>query len=395
MSTDTHVKRIRILHLITGLDAHGAERVLSSLVKSSDASRFCHEVVSMTDVGPIGQQLILAGFKVSVLCMRRGVPSPAALLRLGKIMSRYKPQVLHCWMYHANLLGLLVGRLTGVPHIVWGIRSANVEVSTYSRLTRWVIWLGARFSRLPAVITVNSEAGRRLHQMWGYDVARIALIPNGFDIDLFKPDPAARLSVRAELGIAEHTVLVGLVARFHPVKGHAIFFKAAGLLSRTAPGVHFLLSGDEVSPDNSTLVRMIRENHLEGKVHLLGPRLDIARVTAALDVACLTSESEAFPNVVAEAMACGVPCVVTDVGDSGSIIGGAGRVVPPQDPAALAEAISELTAMGASVRERLGRNGRTRVATVFALISMVRAYEILYESVATRGEYQTAYSVAN
>jgi glycosyltransferase involved in cell wall biosynthesis len=395
MSKHTSIKRIRVLHLITDLDVHGAETVLSNLVKGSDANGFCHEVVSMTNVGPIGQHLILAGFKVSALRMRRGVPSPVALFRLGKIISRYKPQVLHCWMYHANLLGLFVGKLTGVPHILWGIRSANVELSNYGRLTRWVIWLGARFSRLPAAITLNSEAGRRLHQMWGYDMARIALIPNGFDIELFKPDPAARLSVRAELGIAENTVLIGLIARFHPVKGHAMFFKAAGLLSRSAPGVHFILSGDEVSPNNSTLVRMIRENQLDGKVHLLGSRLDIARVMAALDVACLTSESEAFPNVVAEAMACGVPCVATDVGDSASIICGTGRVVPPQDPGALAEAISEFIAMDASVREQLGRNGRNRVATAFALTSMVRSYELLYESMAARVEHQTAYSVAN
>jgi glycosyltransferase involved in cell wall biosynthesis len=395
MSPDTSVKRIRILHLITGLDSHGAEGALSRLVKGSDASTFCHEVVSMTDVGPIGQQLILAGFKVSTLRMRRGVPSPMALFRLGKFISRYKPQVLHCWMYHANLCGLLVGKVMRVPHIVWGIRSANAEPTKYPRLTRWVIWLGARLSRFPDAIALNSEAGRRLHLSWGYDTERMTLIPNGVDLELFKPDPLARRSVRAELGIAEDTVLIGLIARFHPVKGHATFFKAAGLLSLSAPGVRFVLSGDEITPDNSTLAGMIRENQLDGKVHLLGPRLDAARVMAALDIASSASESEAFPNVVAEAMACGVPCVATDVGDSASIICGAGRVVPPHDPEALAEACSELIGMGAPAREKLGRVARKRVETAFALVTMVRSYETLYQNMAFYIDAQTAHSLAN
>jgi len=223
----------------------------------------------------------------------------------------------------------------------------------------------------------------------------MTLIPNGFDLGLFKPDPVARRSVRAELGIAEDTVLIGLIARFHPVKGHATFFKAAGLLSLTAPGIRFVLSGDEVTPDNSPLARMIRENQLDGKVHLLGPRPDTARVMAALDIANSASESEAFPNVVAEAMACGVPCVATDVGDSASIICGTGRVVPPHDPEALAEACSELIGMGAPGREELGRRARKRVETAFALATMVRSYETLYQNMASYLDAQTAHSLAN
>src|SRR5262249_48695316 len=144
---------MRITHLITGLDCHGAERALAQFLRVSNTSKYSHVVISMTEVGPVGKQLITAGIKVYALGMRRGVPSVIPLIRLIRLLRSLKPQVLHCWMYHANLLGLLVGRLTGVPKIIWGIRAANTQLSSYSRLTRSVIWLCARLSHVPMAIT--------------------------------------------------------------------------------------------------------------------------------------------------------------------------------------------------------------------------------------------------
>jgi len=283
-------------------------------------------------------------------------------------------------MYHANLFGLLVGKMAGVPYIAWGIRSCNERLTSYRCTTRWVVRLGAWLSRLPDVIIVNSEAGKRVHENWGYDKSKTMVISNGFDLEAFKPDPAARRSVRTELGVGDNQFLIGLIARFHAMKDHATFFTAASLLGRRHPEIHFLLAGSGVSPENHEVARMARENGLAGFVHLLGSRYDISRLTAALDIACLSSWSEAFPNVVGEAMACGVPCVVTDVGDSAYIVGDTGRVVARRNPKALAAACVELIEMGAAERQALGQKARKRIEERFSLANMVRAYESVYES---------------
>jgi len=371
---------IRIVHLISGLNVGGAERDLGKLVQGSDGSRFQHVVVSMIEPGPVGKELAADGVEVHELGMRPGRPSPGGVLRLVKILRRIRPDVLHCWMYHANLLGLLAGKLAGVPHIVWGILCSDVDLGRYRPLTRWVVWLCARLSRLATIIIVNSQAGKKIHQAWGYDASKMVVIPNGFDVERFKPDAAARRSVRVELGVAKDTLLIGLIARFDPMKDHATFLKAAGLLCRSNPSVHFLLAGAGITQDNVAIREMVSENCLEGFVHLLGLREDIPRLTAALDIACLSSTGEGFPNVMGEAMACGVPCVVTAVGDAAYIVGDTGRVVPARIPEAMSAAWAELIEMGPTARHALGERARQRVEENFSLDNFVRRHIGWYEA---------------
>lgn len=368
-----------VVHLITDLNVGGAERQLCGLVAQSDRHYFRHLVVSMTDVGPLAPRLAGAGIETHVLRMKPGVPSPAALIKLVKLLRNLKPNILQCWMYHANQLGLLAAKLAGVPRVVWGIRCSDMDFSRYRPLTRWVFRVGARLSRLPDRIVINSEAGRKLHEQWGYDGSKMIIIPNGFDLDVFKPDPEARRSVRRELGVSHDTVLIGLIARFDPMKDHATFLKAAGLLIQRERGVRFLLVGPGITGAHPDLFEMIRANCLDGLVRLLGFRDDISRLTAALDIACLSSSSEGFPNAVGEAMACGVPCVVTDAGDAAYLVGDTGRVVPRRDAPALAAALSELIAMCPSDRQLLGRRARRRVEGNFTWAKMVGAYESLYQ----------------
>ncbi len=369
---------IRVAHLSTGLNPGGAERQLLKLVQGSDHRYFHHVVVSMVDVGPVGAALAAAGNEVHALGMRRGVASPAGLFRLVKLLRRFRPHLLQCWMYHANLLGLLAGRLGSVP-VLWGIRSSDLDFTQYRRLTSWVAWLCARLSRFPDCIVANSEAGRRLHKTWGYEASKMVLIPNGFDLQAFKPDSDARRSVRQELGIGDDSVLIGLIGRFDPMKDHATFLEAASLLTRRQPRVHFLLAGLGVDVENSELSRMIRDNGLKTSVRLLGPRDDVARLNAALDIACSSSAfGEGFSNAIGEAMACGVPCVVTDVGDSAHIVGDTGRVVPPRNPEALAAAWADLIEMAPAERNALGQRARKRIKENFPMEKVVRSYEDLY-----------------
>lgn len=208
------------------------------------------------------------------------------------------------------------------------------------------------------------------------------MIPNGFDLDAFRPDPESRLAVRRQLEIPEDSLLIGLVARFHPQKDHHNFVQAAGLLHRAMPQVHFLLCGEGITWENPVLGEWIDDAGVESWCHLLGRREDMPKLTAALDIASSSSFGESFPNVVGEAMACGVPCVVTDVGDCAILVGKTGIVVPPNDAGALASAWHQLLEMSHEERRRLGQLARQRIKNKFDLNLVVSRYEDLYKSLA-------------
>jgi len=210
------------------------------------------------------------------------------------------------------------------------------------------------------------------------------VIHNGVDLDVFKPDSAARASVRAELGLSPEVPLIGLIARFNPMKDHATFLKAAGLLHRQLRRVHFLLCGSEVTSENPVLARALQQQNLSDHVHLLGLRHDVPRLSAALDIANSTSAfGEGFSNAVAEAMACGVVCVVTSVGDSAEIVGDTGRVVPPKNPEALAAAWIDILNLDAKKRSDLARRTRQRIEDRFPIQRAVNAFEALYDRLLT------------
>lgn len=375
----TSIGVIRVLHVITGLDTGGAEVMLLKLVERSDRSRFSHRVVSMARPGAIGRQIDDTGVPVSTLEMDSGVPDPRGFARLMAITRRVAPDVIQTWLYHADLAGLAAGRAFRTP-VVWNLRSSS-PLTDLSKKTAMVVRACARLSRLPEVVVANSEAARTAHEGFGYRPRVWEIIPNGFDTDRFHPSRAARASVRQELGIELEATVIGLVARFDPIKDHHVFLTAAGMM-RAAANMHFLLVGSGVTAENGQLRVAIEEARLRDRVHLVGERQDIPRLTAALDVATNSSYGESFPNVIGEAMACEVPCVVTDVGDSARIVGETGRVVPPRDPLALASAWQELIDLGETGRQELGRKARERVESLYSLDSVVRQYEALYERLA-------------
>jgi len=243
----------------------------------------------------------------------------------------------------------------------------------------------ALLSRFPAKIIFVSRAGQLHHEPLGYSLEKSCVIPNGIDVTEFVPSMAARLSVRSELGLPENAFLIGLVGRYHPMKDHLTFLRAAALLSRLHPEVHFVLIGRKVDRENQRLCQWIKEFGLERQTHLLGERHDMPRLAAALDVFSLTSYyGESFPNVIGEAMACAVPCVVTDVGGTAWIIGNTGRVVPPRDPGALATAWREMIHLGPEGRLASGREARSRVIERFTLQAVVARYAALYQNVLAR-----------
>jgi glycosyltransferase involved in cell wall biosynthesis len=369
---------IKILHLITDLNIGGAEMSLYRLLGRMNNSRFENRVISLIPVGEIGEKIRTIGIPVTSLGLRPGQISPAALWALARELRNKKPDILQTWMYHADLLGLLAAKMSGIEKVIWNIRSSNIVTTKFRSLTGWVMLICAWLSGLPNAIIVNSQAGQEFHTKFGYHPRRWVFIPNGIDTNQFKSDEHARRSVRIELGLDQHTVLIGMIARYDFMKGHADFLRAAGILIRSGVDAHFLLAGQDVTADNAVMSNLILEEGLAGRVHLVGRRDDIPRLDAALDILTMSSIWEGFPNAVAEAMACGVPCVVTNVGDAAILVSDTGRVISPRDPAAMADAWKDLVRSGVEVRHRLGESARLRVVEEFGISKTVTAYESLF-----------------
>jgi len=241
----------------------------------------------------------------------------------------------------------------------------------------------SRLSAIPAVIIFNSQAGLLSHQAAGYRPNNLKVIPNGFELDIWKPVPDVRMKMRSELGIEESEFLVGMVGRYHPVKNHRLFFKAAARVRSQIEKVRFLLVGEGISWDNIKLVNTIDEFGLSDCVILRESSSDLPRLLQALDCHALTSTSEGFPNVVGESMACGVPCVATDVGDCAAIIGDTGMVVPSNDGAALSRSIVKLLKSTPDERAALASAARARIENDFGMDSVVLQYLSLYKLVNT------------
>jgi glycosyltransferase involved in cell wall biosynthesis len=312
--------------------------------------------------------------------MKPGLSSFRGIVRLVILLRQFKPDAVHGWLYHGCLLSLFGARFAGAPHLVWGLRSANAELQGYPLMTRQVVRLCSKLSRFPKVIIVNSQAGRRAHQQLGYDTTRMKIIPNGIDVEHFHPDANARETVRQELSLASDALLVGMFARYSPMKDHHTFLGAVALVHARYPHIHFLLAGQGVDSKNQDLSLRLQESGLRDVVHLLGLRRDVPRLTAALDIACLSSWSESFPNVIAEAMSCGVPCVATNVGDIARIVGSVGRVVPARTPATFAEALLQLVEMSGAERQELGRRARQRICSEFSTRQAICLYGSIYEN---------------
>ncbi len=375
---------IRVVHVISGLGLGGAETMLVRLAGRLDRHLFDSWVVSMTDEGDYGPQLRAIGIPVETLGMRRGHPQLQGLISLTKLLRRARPDVVQTWMYHADLLGGLAARLTGRIPVVWGVRHTDLRPGSARGMTRVTARLNARLSCwLAARIVCNSEASRRIHELLGYDASRMIVIPNGFDLEAFRPDKPARDRVRQQLGVTDDALVVGHIARFHPQKGHEGFIRAAGRLRERIPQLHVLLAGEGVTKENRALATWISEAKVEAVVHLLGKRPDPAPLFAAMDVFCLSSShGESFPQVVGEAMACAVPCVVTDVGDAAIIVGSTGLVVPPGDPTKLSSALEDLLSRPPSTRARMGEAARARIQTEYSLEGAAGRYSELYMGLA-------------
>lgn len=374
------LRPIAVVHIITGLGTGGAEMMLYKLVRHGQPYWKKSLVVSLTSGGELAQRIRDTGVEVVELGLHSGSLNPFKLWRLIQLLRSSKPDVVQTWMYHADFIGGIAALLAGRVPVVWGIRHSTFDPSKSNPRTIRIAKLCARLSRfLPWRILCCSDASREAHLAMGYSSEKMIVVPNGFDVELFKPITSAGRRLRAELDLPEKCMLIGYVARFDPQKDHESFVKAAAILHRNHPDVHFLLMGSGMERGNEILCGWIEREEMSDRIHLLGNRTDLREIVPGLDISTMAAAyGEGFPNVVGEAMACGVPCVVTDVGDSAAIIGPTGVVVPPKNPEALVQGWQQLIDLGEEARKDLGFQARKRVMANYSIESVSRRYAELY-----------------
>jgi len=374
---------LRVLHIIIGLNVGGAELMLKRLIESqSHQSGFDieHVVISLTDQGVLGRQLVRQGISLHCLGMTSVIKGPYVFFKLYKMLRQLRPDIVHTWMYHADLMGGLAARCLGLRNVVWCVRSTDIRKGG-SKVTLLVRKLCAWLSGwVPRVIVCAADASRQVHETVGYSADKMLVIPNGFELDKLVPIHIPEPSIREELGINENCKLVISVGRFNPVKDHKTFIEAAGKLAGQRHDVRFLLVGRDIDHSNTALLSMIAKTGRADVFYLLGERNDVSACLKASDVFCLHSVTEGFPNVLGEAMAVGLPCVTTDVGDAAYLLNNSDWVVPAASPEKLAEKLDTLLSLTAAERAALGEAGATRIREHFTMRVISRRYYNLYAS---------------
>lgn len=369
-----------VAHIITGLNDGGAEGALYRLCQADRYAK--HVVISMMGAGKYGPLLAVEGVEVVTLNMPQGKVTLRGVYKLWRKLRQLKPDTVQTWLYHADLIGGIAARLAGIKRVFWGIRHSNLSPGTVKRSTILVAKLCGRLSaRVPYKIISCSEYAVQTHTAIGYNAGRFLVIPNGYNLEKFQPCPQQAQKLRLELDIPDNAVVLGMVGRFDPQKDHRNLLNALAAL-KSERNIVCLLVGTGMDSTNETLNGWIEDSGTSHLVKRLGRRNDIPAIMSLLDIHTLSSLGEAFPNVLAEAMACGTPCVTTNVGDAALIVGDTGWVVPPQNSAALAQALEGVIEALDNSTNWNARclQAQQRIEENFSIETMVNAYHTAWGS---------------
>jgi glycosyltransferase involved in cell wall biosynthesis len=378
---------MRVVHVISNLGIGGAETMLVRLVREHVGKTLSHSVVSFLPGGVYAEVLRELGAEVIELEGQRSLKSAALLRPLGAALARAKPDLVQGWMYHGNIAASLAAMLGYYrAPVLWGIRQTLERLSDNRPLTRGFILAGSVLGFHPRRIVYNSTVAAEQHEGFWYPKAKRVTIYNGVDTKRFRPNVPARLSARAGLGLAPDAEVIGRVARNDPMKDHATLFKAFRLLAARRPSAHLVVVGTGMDTSDRELAQLANVTGASERVHFLGPQFKLEDLVPAFDVAVSSSRmSEGFQNVLAEAMACGVPAVSTDIGEAGTIIGDPARLVPRLAPDALAAAVSAILDLSAEQRRQMGRQDRERIVARFEIGAAAAQFEAVWRSVVAEG----------
>tara|TARA_B100001778_G_C18604478_1_gene639062 strand:+ start:4057 stop:5223 length:1167 start_codon:yes stop_codon:yes gene_type:complete len=373
-------KRIKITHIITGLNTGGAERALYNLLASDFGSKYDCSVISLIDEGTYGTKIRALGVPVYVLNMRADFSIFNSIILLRNIIKKIAPDILQGWMYHGNLAATIARYFCDEASILaWNIRHSLYELKTENFKTRLIIKANKIFSRRANAIFYNSRVSKSQHENFGFDHKNSVYNPNGFDIDILSPSEEKRRIVRGKLRISDNDIVIGHVARYHPMKDHASFIKAAIMAMSERSDLVVLMIGRGVKANTSFLLSDLPET-LITRFHFLGERSDVYDLMQSMDGFCLSSAwGEGFPNVLGEAMSVGIPCITTDIAESSEVVGNTGIVVPPSDPEKLAEALLTFLNLSTSKKFALGQAARRRIKENYLMRINIECYEATYQ----------------
>ncbi len=362
-----------ICFLIPQLNIGGAERQLLTLVCAMNKQHFQITLITFREGGTLAEEFRTAGVTIRSLNKGNALETPMFWNRLARVLREVRPDIVHGYMGICNIYAVLVRLVLPNLRSVYGIRASTRDLRKYSLGALMLFRLECWLSQKSHLIIGNSQSGKNFYVSHGFPIAKYQVIPNGIDTTHYQPHPELRDRIRAEWGVEQHHTLIGIVGRLEPIKDHSTFLKAAAILAKVQPDVRFVCIGGSSDSYLAQLRSLIGELGITNHVVFAGQRKDTHLVYSALDMLTLSSLSEGFPNVVGEAMACGVPCVTTSAGDAAIIVGDVGAVVPVGDPPAMAQAWETLQLRGLT---SLGPRARERIVTQFGVTQLVERTEV-------------------
>lgn len=372
------MKKIGITHIIPSLDVGGAERMLIRLLSQNGKERFIPSVISLMGEGELGPQIRDMDIPVRTVEMRSSIPQIKSIYRLSSHVNNLNPDLVVGWMYHGNLAATWAAFGGKRRPLIWNIRHSLIDINLEKPMTRYVIKAGALLSRSPQKIIYNSQVASLQHEKAGYQKNNRIVVPNGFELDRFIPDQKVRARIRKKLSIGSEDQVIGLVGRSHPTKNYKEFILSLARFKEKLAGVKIIIAGRGVDDKNGNLHQAVKQSSLSEIVILLPQTDQPEMLYQTFDLLALPSLTEAFPNVVGEAMACGVPCLVTDVGDASILVGDTG-FVSSRDMNEFTNILINLLNYSGQELKKLGAKARLRMLENYEISDVTKRYNEIFD----------------